>query len=341
MTPRLLLPTRILDQNVGGNTTYTRALARGMAKRGWDIERIPAAGNPVATILSESAFALRSHQSAVLHFSADTGPMFRTRTPSAVTVHGIASRWTSVARSRSQETVWRTRVARAIASTDRVVTVSQSSADDVSTVFGVDRNKIAIIPHGIDVDEFRAASDLSDEVAKCVPPEFALYVGNIEPRKNIFELVKAFETLDIPLVIAGRYAWNFEPAKSAIENSSNVIYLGFISNEDRRALMQRCSLFVFPSHYEGFGFPVLEAMAAGAPVLCSNRGSLAEVAGPARRLEGLDREAIRAGVLASLDDAAWRSGYATEAAGWVEKFSWERSIAAHTSIYEDLLTARR
>lgn len=337
---KVFFPDRILNRNVGGNTTYTRALAKGLTKHGWSVDAMPSGSHPVATMLKESKFGRARRTEAVLHYSADTGPLAKTRGPSVLTVHGIASRWTPVARTRAQESAWRLRVRRAIRSCDRVITVSNSSADDVAAVFEVARDSLEVIPHGIDAAYFATPIGLSPVVAAQLPEEFALYVGNIEPRKNVAALVRAFDGLDLPLVVAGKFAWNFEESAEAISNSDNVIYLGFVSDDDRRALMQRCAIFTFPSFYEGFGFPVLEAMAAGAPVICSDRGSLAEVAGPARRFDDVGWIEIQAGIREALADTQWLAGTRTEGREWASRFSWDSSVQSHIGVYQSVLAQR-
>lgn len=331
------LPERILNRNTGGNTTYTRAIAERLVSYGWAVDTIPAGRTPPLTAVRETAFGLRSLSGSVLHFSADTGPLLKPRTPSVVTVHGIASRWTPVARTPRQEAIWRGRVARAIELTDRVITVSKSSARDISAVFNIDESEVDVIPHGIDAAYFSETCHPSEALAEALPPRFALYLGNIEPRKNVAALVEAFASQDIPLVIAGRFAWNFEEAAAAIAASENVIHLGYVSDDDRRALMQSCTIFVFPSLYEGFGFPILEAMAAGAPVLCSASGSLAEVSGPARIFEGLAPDELAVGVREALADVAWLASAPEEGKAWADTFSWERSVAHHDAVYSTLL----
>lgn len=333
------MPGRILDRHVGGNTTYARHLADGLRRRGVVVESMPYTRNPIATMAQETMQALRSSPSHgdVLHYVADTGPLLRTRTPSVVTVHGIASRWIDGVRNARQERTWRTRVQRAISSTDALVTVSESSADDISDVFGVDRATIDVIPHGIDTDRFAHPVELSPEVDAKVPDRYLLYVGNIEPRKNLEALVAAMpevRELGLPLVIAGKPAWNFAEAQKAIESSPDVIYLGFVSDDDRTALMQRCALFVFPSRYEGFGFPVLEAMAAGAPVLTSHKGALREVAGPAKVLDELDSSAIAAGIADAIADEAWRASVIEAGSVWASGFTWDASVDAHLAVYK-------
>jgi glycosyltransferase involved in cell wall biosynthesis len=337
---KVLFPQRIVDRHVGGNTTYARAVRDGIAARGIETGVIPAGGSAVATMLAETVYGRRNRVD-VLHYSADTGPLVRTAGPSVVTVHGVASRWIDVARSRRQEWVWRERVRRAIASTDALITVSQSAADDVAEVFSVDRDLITVIPHGMDTTAFAVPSSVSAELAAVLPQRFALYVGNIEPRKNLRALVQAFSTpevvaLGMPLVLAGKPAWNFAEAMREIEAAPNVLHVGFVSDSDRLALMQSCALFVFPSLYEGFGLPVLEALAAGAPTVASRRGSLAEVAGPARTIDDLTAEGIAAAVVSAEGDSGWIAAAPEAGPAWAHGFRWSDSIDAHIRVYEQV-----
>ncbi|NYD68524.1 glycosyltransferase family 4 protein [Agromyces atrinae] len=335
---RVHFPERIVERHVGGNTTYARQLRDGLRRRGVETGLIPSGKHPATTALAETMYGLRRHPGAVLHYSADTGPLLPTRGASVVTVHGVASRWISVARSPLQEKLWRARVARAIRSTQRVITVSTSAADDVAAVFDIDPARITTIPHGMDVDHFSAPTDLSPELRAIVPAEYVLYLGNIEPRKNLVELVRAFSRPElartgITLVIAGKPAWNFDEAMAAIASAPNVLHLGFVSDSDRIALMQAAQAFVFPSLYEGFGLPVLEALAAGTPVVASRRGSLREVAGPAREIVDLDEAGIASALVDALGDAAWRAVAPVDGPAWARRFAWDDSVERHLSVY--------
>lgn len=337
------MPARIIDRHVGGNTTYARNIEAGLLERGHEVLRIPAGKNALSTMLKETYVGLKKVPSGeILHYAADTGPLLPTRGPSIVTVHGVASRWISTARSKRQEALWRLRVDRAIKSTNRVITVSESSARDVASIFQLAQESISVIPHGIDAATFRIPRLLSEKVACRVPSEFVLYLGNVEPRKNLLALVQAFQDprirqLQLPLVIAGRPAWNFEASMNAIGEAENVIHLGFVSDEDRVALMQSCTAFAFPSLYEGFGFPVLEAMAAGAVVVTTDRGSLAEVAGPALRFRGTEPQELVEGLLTAITDTAARQKMNRASADWVKTFSWNNSVDKHIAIYNEVL----
>ena len=339
---RVIVPGRIIERNVGGNTTYTRALAYGLTARGVEVSPMRWGKHPPTTALYEAYASLSRAPDTVLHFTADTGPILRTRTPSIVTVHGIASRWIEGVRGKRAETVWRTRVSRAIASADAVVTVSASSAKDIAAVFNIDEKVVNVIPHGIDYERFSRPSRLSMQVKNVVPREFILFIGNIEPRKNVDALCEAFsreivQSLGIPLVIAGRPAWAYEKTMRRISNTPGVIYLGEVSDEDVVALLQHAKLFVFPSRYEGFGFPVLEAMASGCPVLTTRRGALNEVAGPAATVDDLDPAAIAEGIVSCLTDEDWQDATSRNGRLWAQGFSWDRSVESHLELYKQVL----
>jgi len=341
---RVVMPGRFVERNVGGNSTYARRIASGLTERGIDVATIPAARSAPGNILRETFAGLASARTSdeVVHFVGDTGPLLKVTRPCVVTVHGVASRWIDVARKPWQEKVWRARVARAISAADHVITVSRSSANDVAEVFGVPEDRLTTIEHGLDLQLFEKSMELSPHLRAQLPDSFALYLGNIEPRKNLIELIKAFDTpqvraLGVPLVIAGKPAWNANDTMAEIGRARNTMYVGFVSDEDRAALMQKSAVFVFPSLYEGFGFPVVEALAAGTVVLTSDRGSLAEVAGPSLRLSQLDAEGIAEGVLRALTDDDARRACVSTGRSWAARFDWDTSVEKHIAVYQGVL----
>lgn len=338
----VVMPGRILRRHVGGNTTYARAVAGGLFRRGVTVRTMPFAQRAAVTALHETAAALRQPEpGSVLHYVADTGPLLASRWPTVVTVHGVASRWISTARTSRQEAVWRARVRRAVDAADQVVTVSESSARDVAEVFGVASDRLTTIPHGVDHALYGTDAVLSDEVRAAVPTEFLLYLGNLEPRKNLVELVRAHARVPEapPLVIAGKPAWNAADSVRAIADSSRVVHLGFVSDTDKVALLRSCTAFVFPSLYEGFGFPVLEALAAGAPVITTDRGSLPEVSGPSWVVGGVTADELAEGLTAALADDAWLRRCREAGPGWSSRFTWARSVDAHLDVYRKALAS--
>ncbi len=173
---------------------------------------------------------------------------------------------------------------------DRVITISSCSLERAVAYYPLVKRKIHVVYPGVPswaapVDDGAALRAVRERLA--LPARFLLYVGMIEPRKNLATLVDAFARAHlggVGLVIAGRTGWMssaiFEQVRRlALEHL--VTFAGFVPDEDLPALYSAAEAFVFPSVYEGFGLPVLEAMACGAPVICSNASSLPEVAGDA------------------------------------------------------------
>lgn len=180
---------------------------------------------------------------------------------------------------------------------DRIFSVSRSTKDDLEFRYGIRSSKIEVIPSGVD-GRFHEY-DRNDPKLLAVkekyhlPYRFILYLGAFEPRKNIVSIVRAFSALKkaghpdlekLSLVLAGVSGWKEEEALREISESSfraDIILPGFVEDEDKPALYNLASLFVYPSFYEGFGFPPLEALACGVPVVASNTSSLPEVVGDA------------------------------------------------------------
>lgn len=186
---------------------------------------------------------------------------------------------------------------RLVLSADKVIAVSQSTKDDLMTRCGVQENKIAVISSGIG-EQFRAMSRNDSELIRVqkkynLPYKFILSLETFEPRKNIISLIRSYEALQnlknpvfdkYFLVIAGTRGWKDGEIFEVIANSpykDKIILPGFIADEDKPALYNLASVFVYPSLYEGFGFPPLEAMASGTPVIVSHSSSLPEVVGDA------------------------------------------------------------
>ena len=170
---------------------------------------------------------------------------------------------------------------------DAIITVSEFSAKEICTYLGVDPKRVFAIHHGI-ADTFARPDDntVKHVLAECkLDKPFLLTVGTVEPRKNLELLVSIFENLkdfDGELVIAGGLGWKYEPILERIKKSpraKNIRCLGYTADDKLPALYAGASAFLLTSHYEGFGFPPVEAMACGTPVVSSTGGSLAEVLG--------------------------------------------------------------
>jgi glycosyltransferase involved in cell wall biosynthesis len=346
---------RTLDHHVGGNTTYVRRLYEALADFGVrpHVLRPPGSRRLRWRSVRYAAYeALAMEADArrravpIIHYPADTGPIRVSRAVrTVVTLHGVGTLHAPGIRSPRAAKLWLWRARRAAQVADAIVTVSESSRRSILELVGGElRSEIAVIPHGLDGRRFHPATAAEVTAAHrrhAITRPFILYVGNLEPRKNLVELVRAVEMLvrdgaDLELLVGGKPAWDAEPTLDAIARSPAARRLGWLSDIDVRALMSSCRAFVFPSLYEGFGLPVLEAMACGAPVVCTDRGSLREVAGDvacyAAGTTAADvAEALRECVV---QDPAVLGRRGIERAGG---FSWERSAREHAALFARVL----
>lgn len=232
---------------------------------------------------------------------------------------------------------------------DRVITVSEQSKADIVHFLPVAAEKVMVIPGAankhyrqMDVEEIQLALTRAE-----INFPYILYVGSIEPRKNLPRLLEAYALLrqwsaDWELVIVGtRNFWKSTPIAAVLERlgmKGCVHFTGYIPEEDLPAIYNGADLFVFPSLYEGFGLPVLEAMACGTPVVTSNRSSLPEVAGDAAILiDPYDVEAIAAAMQSVLADPCLAEELAVKGLDRASKFNWERTARETITVYEEVL----
>ncbi|MFH0780052.1 MAG: glycosyltransferase family 1 protein [Parcubacteria group bacterium] len=238
-------------------------------------------------------------------------------------------------------------VPRSVKKASAIVAISESTKSDLVKLFKAPAEKVRVIYSGIVVKE----GYLDEEVAKVknkfkIVGDYVLFVGTIEPRKNISNLIKAFsnylfenEESDLTLVLAGVRGWKsqliFQFLNEANKRLANprIKYVGKVSNRERNILIKNCRLFVFPSLYEGFGFPILEAMALGAPVVTGNNSSLAEVAGEAALLVNAeDVNDIRRAIGKGVSDKYLRHQMIAKGAARAASFTWERAAKDFISL---------
>ncbi|MCY4527034.1 MAG: glycosyltransferase family 1 protein, partial [Anaerolineaceae bacterium] len=243
--------------------------------------------NPLRRILWEQlAQPFQSGAFDLLHAAAFVGPLLQTR-PAVVTVYDL-----SFLRFPQLLSPWRQRYLRLLTRhschrASRVIAISQSTASDLADLLDVPRERIDIALPGVDVGRFRplpqAAID-SFRQRKGLPQRFWLFIGTLEPRKNLLTLLGAYASLPArwPLIIAGGQGWDYAEIHATVERlglNDEVHFPGYLP-ADELALWYNCAeVFVYPSLYEGFGMPVLEAMACGTPVIVADASSLPEVAG--------------------------------------------------------------
>jgi glycosyltransferase involved in cell wall biosynthesis len=228
---------------------------------------------------------------------------------------------------------------RAVREADALIAISSHTADDLVHMTGVPSCRVHVVPLAAD-PRFRSVDDPAVPAKYGIDSPFLLYVGTLEPRKNLTVLLKAFADLPEPglkLVLAGAKGWMYQELFQTVDRlglGSRVIFPGFVPDADLPALLNSAVAFVYPSEYEGFGLPVLEAMSCGAPVITTDVSSLPEVAGSAALLvPPRDAVALRAAlerVVASQDLRNELRAKGIEQAG---KFSWSRTAEATAAVY--------
>ncbi|MBO0982883.1 glycosyltransferase family 1 protein [Rathayibacter sp. SD072] len=346
----VLVSARVLDKQVGGNTRYARTVYGGLAEQGVShvLARPPLEGGKARSaaygLFEGLAMPLLKPSGIdVLHFPADTGPLVPGRLPIVGTIHGLATLHVADVRKKNSDRVWRARVGRLAAVATTIITVSESSARDIAVVAPEAAAKTVVIPHGIDHNTFNTRAGERDSVERAqlgVEGPYFLYMGNLDPRKNVIELCRAaskvFDETGVPLVVSGAPAWDSEAILRTVKGTRGVTYLGRVSDEALVPLLRGALAFCFPSTYEGFGFPVVEAMACGVPVICSDRGSLAEVAGDAALvLSAINADAIAAEMRRVVGDSGLRDDLRRRGIANAQRFQWSGSIAAHARVFEE------
>jgi glycosyltransferase involved in cell wall biosynthesis len=221
---------------------------------------------------------------------------------------------------------------------DLIVTVSEVSKRDIVDILDVDPAKVAVTWQPSDLAPI--APGERDSIPRVLgkfglsPGGYALFVGALEPKKNLRRLIEAFlETdSDLPLVIVGRRAWLWENDAAFVETlgakaRARLKFLGYAGREDLRRLYAGAQMFLFPSLYEGFGLPALEAMSAGCPVVTSNTSSLPEICGDgALYADPHDRDDIRARIEQLMGDPGLRSALGEAGRRQAERFSFDRYV---------------
>jgi glycosyltransferase involved in cell wall biosynthesis len=246
------------------------------------------------------------------------------RIPSVATLHDFSS-LTMPLRHRAKTVLsFNVFIGRSLQMATRIAAVSRVVAEEAVRWFGVARERIEIVPNG--VDEFFAPGDGDGEEE----PGYVLFVGTIEPRKGLDDLLAVWDSLSAPrprLVLCGDAGWG----GVALPRGAEVT--GYVDRTTLRDLYRRARAFVYPSRYEGFGIPPLEAMACGAPVIATRTGAVPEYAdGAALLVDPGDRGGLRDALVRLLRDRTLRSELRERGAGRARTYSWQRSATLMTEL---------
>lgn len=309
-------------------------------------------GNPWRRIVWEQTrLAALSRRLDLLHGMAFVCPL-ASACPTVVSVHDLSFMRYPEAFRRFNRTYLSLFTRLSVRRAARVIAGSESTRQDVIELCRVRPERVVTVLDGVDEAFTPASADACDEFrrAKGLPDGYILYLGTLEPRKNIARLIDAYAALKRPggcrmppLVIAGAKGWFYESLFTQVTSLGlldDVLFPGFVAADELPWWYRAATLFVYPSRFEGFGLPVLEAMASGTPVITSNVSSLPEVAGDAALLVHPDDTAALSDAIASLlSDDALRGRLRTAGLARAATFSWNRTAAETIGVYRQVLAA--
>lgn len=369
MTPRIGIDAHYLGQRAGGNETHVRTLLQGLAAIDSTLDfRVylhpdaapdtpDAAGFRTAPIPFRSSylrvpFALpwlgKRDKLDLMHVQYTAPPIMPT--PYVVTMHdAVAFRFPESLpfadrhrlRMMTRNTLRRSR---------RVFTVTEAMRREISTRFHIDPTRITVTPNALTPGMAPVLDDTRREAVRArygLPDRFILYVGQLQPRKNLGRLVQAYthlakEGLPQDLVITGKAAWLYDATFEAVRHSDlehRIHFTDYVPQADLPVLYSLAEVFAFVSLYEGFGIPVIEALACGTPVIASTDPALVEVAGGgAMHVDPLDVSALAAGLGRLCGDEELRSALVKQGQPHARTYTPEAMARAAVAGYEDALS---
>lgn len=317
---------------------------------GLHLQRTPAiVQHPLVRIAWEQAalpVQLRQLRPDLVHGLVNILPL-ATHIPGVVTVHDLSF-------LRVPETLpaakrfYLARLCQAsVTKAQQVIAVSRQTADDLMALFGVRARKITVIHNGVS-DAFQPGGEAASADFRCrrgLPERFILYLGTLEPRKNLEVLLRAYArwrhtneaAAGVGLVLAGGKGWFFDEIFHLVQHlglTQQVRFPGFVPEAELPDWYRAAQLFVYPSRLEGFGLPVLEAMACGTPVVCSRVGSLLEIVGDSALTFPPDSEdALVACLQMALTQPALRAELRVRGLAQAQQFTWRRAARETLSVY--------
>jgi alpha-1,3-rhamnosyl/mannosyltransferase len=327
---------QLVRELVAGGECDVRAVYRPRLheKRAMIARHLPVAPSPWMPLLSD------------LRVDLYHGPDFRLprvlAVPSVVTIHDLAV-FTDGLLDPMFALRGREKISRLIERRpDRIIAVSEFTRDEIARRFPAIADRVDAVPLGVDMVPAAPATETLPAGAR---PPYLLSLGTLERRKNVTASIEALELLrdraiDVRLVVAGADGYDAGAIVERIERSAHresIVRRGFVRDDERRALLRHAEMLVYPSLYEGFGLPVLEAMASGCPVVTSSSGAVAEVAGDAALLVAPEAAAIADAALRILTDASLRSRLLERGRLRAAAFTWRTCAERTISVYSDVL----
>lgn len=288
---------------------------------------------------------------SLYHSTSNILPYFA-KVPSVLTIHDLVPVDYPEYSSIETSIYYRLFLSRSIHKAKKIIAVSNKVKEDIINRYGIDPVKIHVVYHGVG-EEFKKIHDpqflkLVIEKYK-LPKSFLLFIGNLEPRKNLLRVIDAFihlkkhQQINQKLVIAGKNGWEYESIYQKVKlekMEDEIIFTGYLDRNDLPSIYSLCSLFVFPSLYEGFGLPVLEAMACEAPVMISDRGALPEITDQiSPQANAFDVQDIANKIHLLLTNPDIRNKNIQHGMVRAKSFTWKKTAEETLKVYNHILEA--
>jgi glycosyltransferase involved in cell wall biosynthesis len=289
-------------------------------------------------------FLQRRHRIAVVHSLHYAFPLWL-GARRVVTFHDMTFYTMPELHQRIKVLYFRFFMRRSVKQAENIIFISRSTLEDCVARLGQPTGKMWVVPHGKGEAYRTGISLTSQQQVKqlyALGDRFVLYIGTLEPRKNLDRLVEAFSVCaardpSIQLVIAGKKGWMQEKLNETIERlglAARIVFTGFVAEEDKAPLIAASTVFVYPSLYEGFGLPALEAIACGVPTITSNLSSLPEVVGDAALLiDPTSTSELTEALERLLLDPLLRADYQQRGPLQAAAFTWERTAGLTALVY--------
>jgi glycosyltransferase involved in cell wall biosynthesis len=344
------LDARALADDATGVGRYIGALITAFHEmHGVELMPYRTAGLRVLGPQFELPLRMRRDGAQLIHGPANALPLLRLGLPGVVTIHDLAIYDHPEWFPSGQWFATRVVVPQSARRARIIICPSEATKRATIRLFDIEPERCRVIPHGVETEFALPASPPVKADVKArygLPDRYLLQLGTVQPRKNYVTSLRALARIPpqqrLPLIVAGAFGWKYDAVVDAVRElnlADWVRFVGYAGMPDLPALYQMAQAVLFPSLDEGFGLPLLEAFAAGTPVVASNAGAIPEVAGDAALLSAPeDAQALADNLLRLLTDQAIRERQVAAGRARAALYTWSASAAAHRDVYESAVT---